>query len=184
MSDPDEADLIAASHTTPAAFVILYERYVDRIYGFCLRRTRDDALARDITSATFEKALVSLRKYQWRGVSFGAWLYKIARNEIAQYYRRHFWLPLLDRYQSDQDVEQVVQINEQNTALYAALEKLSSADRDVITLRYFESLSSVEVAEILGCSVENVYLRLHRALSRLRHQLETQESNKVNYVHE
>ncbi len=184
MSDPDEATLIAQSHTDPAAFAILYEGYIDRIYGFCLRRTRDDAAARDITSATFEKALRSLRKYQWRGVSFGSWLYKIARNEIAQHYRRHFWLPLLDRFQSGQDVEQIVQINEQNTSLYTALDKLPNADRELITLRYLEALSSDEVAEILGCSVGNVYLRLHRALSRLRHQLELQESNKVYHVHE
>ena len=184
MSDPDEAILIAQSHTDSAAFAILYERYIDRIYGFCFRRTRDDALALDITSATFEKALRSLRIYQWRGVSFGAWLYKIARNEIAQHYRRHFWLPLLDRFQSSQDVEQTVQLNEQNASLYAALHKLSNADRELITLRYLESLSSIEVAEILDCSVENVYLRLHRALGRLRHQLELQESNKVYHVHE
>jgi RNA polymerase sigma-70 factor (ECF subfamily) len=68
--------------------------------------------------------------------------------------------------------ETAVVQREQQSYLHAALAQLSAKDRDIISLRYFEELSSEEVAEILGCSRQNVYLRLHRALGRLRQQLE------------
>src|SRR5437762_78561 len=113
MAEPDENSLIMQARDDPRAFVALYERYVERIFGFAYRRTADEALARDVTSATFEKALRSLRRYESRGISFGAWLYKIARNEIAQHYRGRWFLPLLSRYPMEQDVERTVQSNEQ-----------------------------------------------------------------------
>ena len=184
MDDTDEIALIAQARDDPLAFVTLYERYVEPIFGFVYRRTHDETLASDITSATFEKALHSIRRYQWRGVSFGAWLYRIARNEIAQHYRRRLFLPLLHQYPTTLDVEQTVQSNQQRDSLYAALAKLSQADQELITLRYFESLSSAEVAAILGCSVDNVYLRLHRALGRLRKHLEPLDYSEVIYVQE
>jgi RNA polymerase sigma-70 factor (ECF subfamily) len=68
--------------------------------------------------------------------------------------------------------ETAVAQREQQSQLHTALAQLSAKDRDIISLRYFEDLSSEEVAEILGCSRQNVYLRLHRALGRLRQQLE------------
>jgi RNA polymerase sigma-70 factor, ECF subfamily len=184
MVDSDEISLIRRARDDTQAFVTLYERYVERIYRFAYRRTHDEPLARDITSTTFEKALRSLRRFEWRGVSFGAWLYKIARNEIAHHYRRWFFVPLLTRYPTDLDVERTVQSNQDRDSIYAGLAKLSGADRELIMLRYFEDLSSAEVAEILGCSVDNVYLRLHRALGRLRKNLESFEFNEVQYAHE
>ena len=184
MDYANEIALVGQARDDPLAFVTLYERYVERIFGFVYRRTHDEMLASDITSATFEKALHSIRRYQWRGISFGAWLYRIARNEIAQHYRHQIVLPLPTRYPTTLDVEQTVQSNQQRDSLYVALAKLSDSDQELITLRYFETLSNAEVASILGCSVDNVYLRLHRALGRLRKHLEQLDYSEVIYVQE
>ena len=181
MERTDENELVIQAQHDPDAFGKLYERYVDRIYAFIYLRTHDDALARDITSATFEKALQHLHRFQWRGISFGAWLYRIARNEIAQHYRR-FVLPLSDHYPANFDIERIVQVNEQHDFLYQALKRLSRSDQELIALRFFDGLPSTEVAEILGCSVDNVYRRLYRALGRLRKQLEQFE--EVVYAQE
>jgi RNA polymerase sigma factor (sigma-70 family) len=71
--------------------------------------------------------------------------------------------------------ETAVAQREQYSQLRQALHQLSAKDRDIIYLRYFEELASEEVAEILECSTQNVYLRLHRALKRLQQQLEKTE---------
>ena len=173
MTDVDEKALVEQAKRDPQAFGALYDRYVERIYAFAYRRTQDEAAAEDMTSVTFEKALRHIRSYRWQGVSFGAWLYRIARNEVVQHHRRRrFTLPLLQWHVSETNVEASVQTSEQRDAVQAAFARLSEGDQEVLTLRFFEELSSAEVAEVLGCSVQNVYLRLHRALGRLRKHLE------------
>jgi RNA polymerase sigma-70 factor, ECF subfamily len=169
----EEERLVERAQQDPQAFGVLYDRYVDRIFTFAWRQTADEALAKDVTATTFEKALRHLRRYQWQGNSFCAWLYRIARNEISQHYRRQrFLAPLRGWLLSDLNVEKSVQRQERKDALHRALARLSPADREVINLRFFEELTSAEVAEILGCSSANVYVRLHRALGRLRRELE------------
>lgn len=179
MPDPDEEQLIRRAQREPQAFLALYERYVDRIYRFAYSHTGNEALAKDVTSATFEKALRNIRRYQWRGVSFGAWLYRIAQNELTQQHRKgRFTTPLAETESSEADVERTVQHQEQHNALQTALAQLSATDQQVIALRFFEELSSTEVAEILQCSRPVLYLRLHRALTRLRNLLENTEINE------
>ena len=60
--------------------------------------------------------------------------------------------------------------------IHRALARLRPKDRDIIVLRYLEELPSDQVAEILDCSTQNVYVRLHRALERLRTELESEQS--------
>jgi RNA polymerase sigma-70 factor (ECF subfamily) len=187
MAENDEEALIREAQRNPQAFIAIYDRYVDRIYAFAMRQTGDDAIAKDVTSATFEKALRSIGRYQWRGVSVGAWLYRIAHNEIVQHYRHdHLVVQLPALLRSDMDVERHVQRRQESEALFAALGRLSAADQELIVLRFLEALSSAEVAEILGCSLPNVYLRLHRALNRFRKEFESMEvsNEEPDYVSE
>lgn len=187
MNEIDEHQLITQARDDPAAFATLYERYIRRIYGFVFRQVGgDSALAQDITAVTFEQALRHLRRYQWRGVSFGAWLYRIARNEIAQHFRRNAVTRFIGSIfpVHSVDLEQAVQTQQEYSAIHMALARLSTGDRDVISLRFFEELSHDEIAQVLGCSVQNVYVRLHRALNRLRQQLEALQREEKVYVSE
>jgi RNA polymerase sigma-70 factor (ECF subfamily) len=177
MSNNDEPRLIEQARADPQAFAALYDRYVDRIYAYGLRQTGDRALAEDVTAATFEKALTHLRRYRWQGKPFVAWLYRIARNEAISQARRRRWLaPWQDRPSGG--VERVALEQERHDALRAALARLSPADRELIGWRFFDELSSDEVAAIAGCSKETVYVRLHRALRRLRHLLSEEEGSE------
>ena len=172
----EEDKLIAAAKTNPQAFCQLYDRYVTRIYNYVLREMRDDALAQDIVSATFEKALRNLPRYQWRGTSFGAWLYKIARNEMLMHQRGSWrFLPLYDHLESPLSVEQLAHASAQWDVVSRALAQLSSRDQELLRLHYFEDLSHLEVAEILNTNPRNVAVRLHRALKRLKTMLERRE---------
>jgi RNA polymerase sigma-70 factor (ECF subfamily) len=169
----------------PAAFGVLYDRYVDRIYSYVYRETHDVAQAQDITAITFEKALRHIRRFRWKEVGFAPWLYRIARNEIIQQYRRDSRLRPLEP-DSDNNVpgrgmdaqsrearliESAVLSRERDQSLRDALARLAASDREVLMLRFLEQLPTEEIAQILDCSRDNVYVRLHRALGRLRDQL-------------
>ena len=174
MPESNEQRLVEQAQSEPRAFAALYDHYVTRIFKYVYRQVMDEAVAEDITAVTFEKALRHIRRYEVQGSSFGAWLYRIAHNELMSHYRRQkFLLPLkwLGRTEARGAETAVVQ-REQHSQLHTALAQLSAKDQDIISLRYFEGLTSEEVAEILGCSTQNVYLRLHRALGHLRQQLE------------
>ena len=73
-----ERRLVEASQRQPRRFAKLYERYFDRVYAFALVRTGDRTAAEDVTAETFRLALQNLPRFQWRGVPFSAWLFRIA----------------------------------------------------------------------------------------------------------
>jgi RNA polymerase sigma-70 factor (ECF subfamily) len=135
---------------------------------------QDDAAAQDVTAVTFEKALRHIRRYEWQNKSFAAWLYRIARNEAISRLRRQKWLSPRQWFGSTElrVTETAVQTRQTNQAIHQALARLRPKDRDIIVLRYLDELSSEDVAEILACSTDIVYVRLHRALARLRVELE------------
>ena len=174
MSDSNEQKLVEQAQNEPQAFAVLYGRYVTRIFKYVQRQVQDEMVAQDITAVTFEKALRHIRRYEAQGSSFSAWLYRIAHNELMSYYRRQKFLsPIKWLGKTDgRNIETAVSQHEQHSQLHQALAQLSAQDRGIITLRYLEELDSEQVAEILGCSTQNVYVRLHRALKRLQRQLE------------
>jgi RNA polymerase sigma-70 factor (ECF subfamily) len=188
MTHADEAALVERAKHDPSAFAALYDRYVERIYAYVARQVEETAAAQDVTAATFEKALRHIRRYRPAETGLAPWLYTIARHEIAQHYRRgRFVTPWRGRGEDEADevdepvmpgtaagrpIESLLLAGERDGALHAALSRLSPADRDLLTLRFLEELPTADVAAILGCSRANVYVRLHRALARLRGQLE------------
>jgi uncharacterized glyoxalase superfamily protein PhnB len=79
----DEQALIEAARADPARFLDLYDRHFHRVYVYVLRRVRNRTDAEDVTSEVFHRALANLHKYEWRGIPFVAWLYRIAAHELA-----------------------------------------------------------------------------------------------------
>jgi len=176
----DEPELIRRAQKDPQAFGWLYDRYVRRIYAFVYHRCGDGAIAQDVTATTFEKALQNISRFRWQGVAFGAWLYRIARNELNGYFRR-------ERHNRDLDwrvleTHVAPSHNGKHDALHAAFGALTDDDRELLTLRFFEDLSSAEVAQVLNTSVNIVYVRVHRALQRLRVELEKLETVEADHA--
>lgn len=183
--DSDEAALVERAKHDPTAFGTLYDRYVSRIYSYALRETRNVAQAQDVTAATFEKALRNLHRFQTRQAGFAPWLYRIARNEIFEQYRRAgrsrplapegedelAALPTDHPASEKRPIESAVVAHERDRVLYDALTRLDAADREVLALRFIEQLPTEDVAQLLNCSRNNVYVRVHRALARLRDHL-------------
>jgi RNA polymerase sigma-70 factor (ECF subfamily) len=173
MSPSDEASLVEQARTDPQAFAELYNRYVGRVFMFALRRTGDRALAEDITSATFEKALRHLRENGWSGKIYLAWLYRITHQQIIQNHRReNRYVSLPPDQPAGADVESQVQSSLQWRRILRVFQKLSKRDQEVLALRLFDGLSNAETAEYLNCSPQNVSVRLYRGLKHLRQKLE------------
>ena len=171
----NEQTLVEQARHDPAAFGALYDRYVDRIFVYARRLMQDEAAAQDVTAVTFEKALRHIRQRGWQGESFIAWLYRIARNEALSKLRRQKWLSPRQWFGSTElrVTETAVQSRQTTQAIHHALARLRPKDRDI---------SSEDVAAILACSTNTVYVRLHRALERLRAELERDQPTPTREV--
>jgi RNA polymerase sigma-70 factor (ECF subfamily) len=167
-----EREIIERSRRNPRAFGELYEKYFDRIFNFIYRQTDDEDLAGDITSQTFINALNHLSTYQFRGLPFSAWLYRIARNEINKHYRKNkrknvFSIEemkvreLIERSDETWDEELV-----QN--LINFMKDLPTDMLQVLELRFFEDKDFKEIAFILDITESGAKMRTYRALDKLR----------------
>ena len=162
----DDRTLIEAAQADPARFVELYDRYVDRVYAFVSRRTRDRAAAEDITSEVFQQALAHLSRFEWRGVPFVAWLFRIASNALADRWRqdaRDSRDPLADVPDS-REIEEL----ERRVIVFQLVDRLPDVQRQVIQMRFVEEKSIREIAAALGRSEGAVKQLQLRALENLR----------------
>ncbi len=194
LSRPDEAGLVARAKAHPDQFGALYDRYYARILNYCYRRTLDVATAEEITSNTFFKALRGLQDYDHRG-KFGAWLYRIAGNEIRLAWRTQRRRPDGDarwredyarvRFAADErtSAEDFEQQARQFARLHDAVRRLPERYQTVLALRYFEGLAYDEVADVLEKRVGTVKSLIHRGLKRLRRQFEANAATFLQDEH-
>lgn len=160
------------------AFGALYERYVDQIFAYVFNRVGDRTVAEDIVSETFQRALENMHSYEWRGVAFSAWLYRIASNAIAARYRRDP-VPLGTEEELDDALEPepgpelAITNLEWKTELLAAVRALPDDQQQVILLRFGQELRNKEIARIMTRSEGAVKALLHRALTALHRKLST-----------
>ncbi len=167
-----ERALIEAAQRDRARFADLYEANFERVYAYVIRRVRDRDEAQDITSDVFHLALKSLPRFEWRGVPFAAWLYRIAANEIADRSksiakRRAFF------QESDAGVEDATSIDdvERRGRLFKLVERLPRDQSRVIVMRFAEDKSIREIATALGRSEGSVKQLQFRAMQNLRVRL-------------
>lgn len=167
-----EANLIArARQGDRQALSALYEANVQNIYRYVFYRVSSEAVAEDITSETFLKAIEGLGTYEDRGVPFVAWLYRIAYARIADYYRRGKRQPEpmnVADFASDSDVVERAAIKQMRIdRLVALLPKLTGDQQHVIILRIIEGYSIEETASMINKTQGAVKALQHRALRSL-----------------
>lgn len=184
--DPIEEDarIIAQACSDPSAFAPLYERYYDRIYLFLLRRTGNTAIAEDLTSETFIKAMRGLFRYQFRRTPFLAWLYRIAHNTFVSHCRKETVRNLFKiEKRKDGTAAEATALpcpSEETEkrllkeTIIRLIKNLKQKDQLLVTLRYFEGMNVREIAQIAGLSEPAARTRLHRALVRLKKLFETE----------
>ena len=155
------------------AFERLYRDHVGRVYGLCLRMTRDPALAEDCTQETFINAWKALGRFETRS-SLATWLHRIAVN-VALAKRRKSGAAVVQSstddegevIETDWTLETPLEVNE----IEAAIEHLPEGARDVLVLHAIYGYSHVEAAEMLGVAEGTCKAQLHRARNLLREKL-------------
>jgi len=172
----DERLLIEAAQADPARFVELYDRNVDRVYAYISRRTGSRVVAEDITSAVFEQALSNLGTFEWRGIPFVAWLFRIAANALADHWKRegresHELPPEIPDEREHQDLER-------RLGLFQLVDRLPDAQRQVIQMRFVDGHSIREVSAALDRSEGAVKQLQLRAIENLRKGMEERPAER------
>ena len=155
-----------------SALATLYATYYPRIYNYAFLHLGDVQAAKDLASEVMLKLLESIGKYQFRGMPFSAWVFRIARNKLIDLHRRR-------RRRGEVDLTEplaAMQISPQALAeraldrgqIQLALKYLTDEQRQVIVLKFIEGFDNGSIARILGRSEGAVKSLQHRALHALR----------------
>jgi len=175
----DDAALVDLSREgDKEACGVLYERYLDRIYNYVYYRTGSVTDAEDLTARVFFRAMGHIESYTERGVPFQAWLYRIAHNLVANWYRdrsRRKVIPL-DEYISgtlaSEEPEGEAEDREEREALLAAVRRMPEDRQLLLTLKFVDHLSNAEIGAIMQRTEGAIKSLYHRTLLSLREDLE------------
>ena len=175
----DEGALVAAAKHDPREFGPLYELYVDRIYRFAYRRVGTHHEAEDITAQTFQQALQALPAYEWRGLPFGAWLFRIAGNIINRRGRTSGRevavedVTVFSGYEeTDDDPADLAWRSEQAGELADRIKLLPPDQQRVLVLKFSHGMKNREIGDLMGRSEGAIKQLVHRALVTLRASME------------
>jgi RNA polymerase sigma-70 factor (ECF subfamily) len=157
------------------AFGRLFDHFHEPIYRYIASRVQRPSDAEDLTQLVFVKALEALPRYEARGIPFGGWLFRLARNAVIDFVRtRHEHSELdtiVERAGSDAGPDQIAVTREDIDAVAAALASLTDEQREAIALRFFAGLSAREAAEAMGKQEGTIRGLQFRAIAALRRRL-------------
>lgn len=171
--------LVEQAKVDPEAFGVLYQQYVDRIYSYIYYRVSNHHDAEDLTARTFQQALSHIGRYVNRGVPFSAWLYRIAHNIVANWYRarsRRKFISLDDlivlssRGKTAPDT--IAERNEERAILLRAIRRLPEDRQQLLILKFTDRHSNREIGQIMGRTEGAIKSLYHRTLLALRDELQ------------
>ncbi len=184
MSIDDEFRLIKEIQMDPRKFGYLFDLYYKPVFGYIYRRTMLYDESHDIAAETFLKAFLAFPDFRYRGVPISAWIYRIAGNEINQYFRKLKYQPeslnrLLENnetisasfYRSDDMriiMEEELHKHQEFILIQKSIKTLEIKYQEVISLRYFENKNIKEIANIIGKKEGTVKSLLSRGIEKLR----------------
>jgi RNA polymerase sigma-70 factor (ECF subfamily) len=183
----DTEDLIhraqRGDHLAVGALIRRYHIYVYRLCGLVMRNEQD---AEDMTQETFIRASRALPRFEIRqGVSFEAWLYRIAVNCCRSRMRRK-WYQVLPwpnpapqlTIEPEEQPDRLMMRGERRNEILEAVDTLGNKHRLVVILRYYAGLSNEEIAQALNIPSGTVRSRLHTARQRLKAILSQEEGGE------
>ena len=176
----EESLVRRAQQHEPEAFAQLYETHFDRIYRYVVLRIGNKMEAEDLTQQVFLNALRSISSFKWKRIPFSAWLFRIAHNQVVDYLRKrakHVTESLdgavaISNSNPQLEVERKLAIEQ----VLLATQRLTGAQREVISLRFTSELSITEVAKVMGKSEGAVKALQHSAIVALRKALSATEN--------
>lgn len=157
------------------AYGMLYDRFFDSVYAYVLRQVREPADAEDIVSGVFLEVFEQIGGFTWHGAGFAAWLFRIARNDVLDHFRRlgsrSRDTELTVKIDAMPDAATVDSLAEQawdEQALRQAITRLSEEQQQVILLKLMLNFSNRQIGDVLDKSEGAVKALRHRAMLSLR----------------
>lgn len=176
----DEFTLVeAAKNGNQRALTELYEHFFPKVYRYVAARLGNTEDAEDVTEEIFLRVVHNIQGFSWRGLPFGAWVFRIARNEVVSHVRREknrSATTELTETIPDHAADHATAIEFQFTmqSIRVATEKLPEAQRQVIALRFGAGLSVAETAQALSKTENNVKVLQHKAIAKLQQLVQPQ----------
>jgi RNA polymerase sigma-70 factor (ECF subfamily) len=165
----------AAQQGDPEAFGSLFDHFYGPVYRYVAARVGRPSDAEDLAQLVFVKALEALPRYEQRGIPFGGWLFRLARNVVIDHSRtrrEHATLDVIVEQANDEDgPDELAQMRQEMQQVARALRRLTAEQREAIELRFFAGLSAREAAEVMGRQEGTVRGLQFRAIAALRREL-------------
>jgi len=173
MKEADERLLVEAAQHDPAHFADLYEINFERVYAYVVKRVQDRAETEDLTAEVFHQALANIKRFEWRGIPFSAWLFRIAANLISDRWQRsgrevNDETAMESALASRAEIEEV----ERRATLFRLVDTLPAEQKRVVVLRFVDQKSIKDVAKEIRKTEGAVKQLQFRALSTLRARME------------
>lgn len=166
----NEKDIVERAKSDDQAFEILYNHYFPKIYGYIFKRVGNHEIVEDLVSVTFMKVFSNIKDYKHQGYTFGAWVYRIATNNLTDHYRKQ-------GRRKEVDIETVAELKDNNLnpediannlynrkLIMKVLVNMPEKYQKIINLKFFGEKTNTEIAEILGVKENNCRVLTHRAL--------------------
>lgn len=171
----EELKWVQFAKTDPRGFEPLYNKYYEQIFRYIYQRMDDKELAFDVTSQVFLKALNNINRYEYRGVPFASWLYRIAKSELYQSFRdkkarRTVNVESMHIFEMIEDWEED-KTEENRKILFNAIKTLNEEEVQMLEMRFFEKRSFREIGEILEITENNAKVKAHRVIKKMRKHL-------------
>lgn len=167
-----ENAIIEAAKKNPERFEPIYKKYHEQIFRYVYQRMDDIETAHDVTSQIFLKAITKLDKYEFRGVPFSSWLYRIAMSEVYQYLKDQSSVRTINVETSGlADMVDDMEDDDrhfEHQKLIKLIGELPEEELQIIEMRYFEKRSYREIGEILGIEENNAKVRSFRIVGKLK----------------
>ncbi|WP_042346290.1 RNA polymerase sigma factor SigX [Bacillus massiliigorillae] len=170
-----------------SVFQDLYEKYHQEVFQFLFYMVKNRETAEDLMQEVYIKVLHSYERFEGKS-SEKTWLYSIARNTAIDHFRKQkTWMQRVlynfdwsrDTIKDSQPLpEEIAVLNDNMRTIFASLDHCTVDQRMVLILRFVQSLSIVETAEVLGWTASKVKTTQHRALKMVRTMLEDTEGKE------
>lgn len=171
----NESEIVEQAKKDDQAFEILYNFYFPKIYRYIHKRVGSFEVAEDLVSNTFLKVFTNLDSYKDRGFSFGAWVYKIATNNLIDYYRKSKKIKKINidnikelKDETNKMPEEIMHSEQERELIRRVLKELPEKHQRIIYLKFFAEKGNDEIAEILETNTNNVRILIFRALRNFK----------------
>lgn len=167
-----ELKWIKYAQEDPRGFEPLYNKYYEQILRYIYQRIDDKEMAYDIASQVFLKAMNNIHKYEYRGVPFASWLYRIAKSELYQSFRDKKARRTVNV--DTTNLSDMIDEMEEDTSddsrkmLIEMIRNLKEEEVQMVELRFFEKRSFKEIGEILDITENNAKVKSHRVIKKMK----------------